>query len=95
MTGAQTAFPAALRHPDAAAWLAQTQAQLARCGPGERFVVDAAPLADFDSSALAVLLDLQRAAGLRGVDLRLAGISAQLQQLADVYGVAGLLPESA
>lgn len=45
-----------------------------------------------DSSAIAVLLEWQRAAQQRGADLRVSGLPPALISLADVYGVAGLLP---
>jgi phospholipid transport system transporter-binding protein len=45
-----------------------------------------------DSSAVAVLLDWQREAAARGVELRVAGVPVAVTSLAEVYGVADLLP---
>ena len=56
--------------------------------------IDLAPLARFDSSALAVLLELGRRHGGdqgRGPGFELANPPAPLRALAEVYGVAGLL----
>lgn len=53
--------------------------------------VDCSALTQLDSSAVAVLLAWQRAAAQRGQSLAIAGASPQLQSLATLYGVAGLL----
>jgi phospholipid transport system transporter-binding protein len=58
--------------------------------------IDLAPLARFDSSALAVLLELGRRHGQgrgpgNGAGFELANPPAPLLKLAEVYGVAGLL----
>lgn len=45
-----------------------------------------------DSSAVAVLLEWQRAARARGVELKVTGPPPGLVSLAAVYGVADLLP---
>ena len=45
-----------------------------------------------DSSAVAVLLDWQREATARGVELRVTGVPAAVMSLAEVYGVTALLP---
>ena len=45
-----------------------------------------------DSSAVAVLLDWQREAAALGVELRVTGVPAAVTSLAEVYGVAELLP---
>lgn len=54
--------------------------------------LDASALAEFDSSAIALLLHARRAAGARGLALRLEGVPAKLRELARLYGVEGLLP---
>ncbi len=59
---------------------------------GPRLVVDAGPLAVFDSSALAVLLECRREALNRGKDFAVKGLPAGLASMADLYGVDGLLP---
>jgi phospholipid transport system transporter-binding protein len=53
--------------------------------------VDCAPLAQFDSSALAVLIAWQRAAHARGVALEVVNLPAGLASLAQAYGVDSLL----
>ncbi|HEV3104882.1 MAG TPA: STAS domain-containing protein [Trinickia sp.] len=49
--------------------------------------VDCTPLAQFDSSALAVLLAWKRAAAARGVAFDIVNLPAGLASLAEVYGV--------
>lgn len=53
--------------------------------------VDCAPLAQFDSSALAVLIAWQRAAQARGAALDIVNLPAGLASLAQAYGVDALL----
>ncbi len=53
--------------------------------------VDCAPLAQFDSSALAVLLAWQRAAQARGSAFDIVNLPAGLASLAQAYGVDTLL----
>ena len=53
--------------------------------------VDCAPLKQFDSSALAVLLAWQRAATARGAALTVVNLPAGLASLAQAYGVNTLL----
>lgn len=55
-------------------------------------VVDAGALVRFDSSALAVLLELRREGLAIGKRFELHGLPAQLGNLAALYGVAELLP---
>ena len=54
-------------------------------------LVNAAPLTKFDSSALAVLLEIRRVALDSGRSFSVQGLPASLQGLAQVYGVAPLL----
>ena len=54
-------------------------------------VLDATPLARFDSAALAVLLELQRQAATLGKRLSIRGLPGRLSDLAALYGIAGLL----
>jgi phospholipid transport system transporter-binding protein len=54
--------------------------------------VDCAPLAQFDSSALAVLLAWERAAQARGIAFEIVNLPAGLASLAQAYGVDSLLP---
>ncbi|MBP0594638.1 STAS domain-containing protein [Paraburkholderia sp. LEh10] len=78
---------ATLTHESAKAALA---AGLARIGGGAT-AVDCAPLTQFDSSALAVLLAWQRAASARGTPLVIVNLPAGLSSLAQAYGVDSLI----
>ncbi|AHI64284.1 lipid asymmetry maintenance protein MlaB [Burkholderia thailandensis] len=78
---------AALTHASAKAALAQG---LARIEAGAT-AVDCGALAQFDSSALAVLLAWQRAARARGVTLDIVNLPPKLASLAQAYGVDTLL----
>ena len=56
-----------------------------------RVSLGGAPLAQFDSSALAVLLAWERAAQARGVKFEIVNLPAGLASLAQAYGVDTLL----
>ena len=58
---------------------------------GAQVVVDGAALNRFDSSALAVLLELRRQCQSTGKELRVTGLPQQLMDLAGLYGIAELL----
>ncbi len=51
------------------------------------FLLDASPLEQFDSSALAVLLACRRQAQALGRQCQVQGLSERLQALARLYGV--------
>jgi len=53
---------------------------------------DLSGVARCDSSAVAVVLEWQRAAKARGLALKVSGAPAGLMSLATVYGVEELLP---
>ena len=55
-------------------------------------VLDASALTEFDSSALAVLLECRREALAAGKGFSVRGLPARLRQLAGLYGVAELIP---
>ncbi|MGJ7508488.1 STAS domain-containing protein [Variovorax sp. GT1P44] len=55
-------------------------------------VVDASALVQFDSSALAVLLECRRDSKALGRGFAVKGLPPRLRELASLYGVAGLLP---
>ena len=55
-------------------------------------VVDAARLRNFDSSALAVLLELRRECARAGKRFAVQGLPSRLRDLATLYGIEGLLP---
>lgn len=63
--------------------------------PGSAVVADASSLTQFDSSALAVLLECRREALALGKSFAVKGLPARLRSLASVYGVAELLPQVA
>jgi phospholipid transport system transporter-binding protein len=78
---------ASLTHESANAAL---DAGLSRISAGAT-EVDCAPLMQFDSSALAVLLAWQRAATARGHAFGIVNIPSGLASLAQAYGVDTLL----
>lgn len=57
--------------------------------------LDASALAEFDTSAIALLLHAQRAVRARALPLQVLSAPLKLQQLARLYGVAALLPLAA
>jgi len=85
------ALPATLTLAQASATAASLRAALQSGPAGVAWALDARALAEFDTSALAVLLELQRAASSRGVELVVTGPPAKLRQLATLYGVDALL----
>ncbi len=83
-------LPAELTHDLATACLAQlVDGMGAEASP---VVVDAAPLKRFDSSALAVLLELRRTCLRAGKTLVVRGQPQHLSDLAALYGIEALLP---
>jgi phospholipid transport system transporter-binding protein len=82
------ALPSTLNHLEAAnhvAWQAHARAS--------QWQIDCATLQHFDSSALALLLDLRRAADAENQTIRISNAPAKLTQLATLYGVNELLVE--
>ncbi len=73
-----------------AAALAQTVPAAVAQGSGP-LQVDASQLQAFDSSTIALLLHTHRLAQAAGRGLLVTGAPAQLVQLAQLYGVEGLL----
>lgn len=82
-------LPAELTHAQAPA-CARMLVQALRSEP-QQVVADASPLQQFDSSALAVLLECRREALVQGKTFAVAGLPPRLQELAGVYGVSELL----
>ena len=70
--------------------LAAEAAQV-KAGAGVELRLSAAPLTDFDSSALSLLLSAARLCTEQGLALKLDDAPAKLQELARVYGVSELL----
>lgn len=59
---------------------------------GKAVVVDASALERFDSSALAVLLELRRECVAHGKTFSIRALPQRLRDLATVYGIVELLP---
>jgi phospholipid transport system transporter-binding protein len=85
-------LPAVLTHA-VACGLFDSVAKEVPSMPGE-VVVDASALSQFDSSALAIVLECRRQALAAGKGFSVQGASGQLLQLAEVYGVATLISAS-
>ena len=83
MAGARYLLPARVTLGDAAAVRAQALAELRAAAPTGPWEVDAGALSTFDSSCLALLLELRRAVAV----LRLRAVPPRLVQLARAYGV--------
>ena len=86
-------LPSTLTH-EAAPGFVQTLAPLVQAQPGD-VVADAGALRKFDSSALAVLLECRRQALASGKTFSVRDLPASLRQLAGLYGIAELIPETA
>lgn len=84
-------LPATLTLAQARETALRLRAELERGPSGAAWEIDASALAEFDTSALAVLLELQRAARARGVGLGLSQPPEKLRRLASLYGVETLL----
>ena len=87
-------LPARLTHDDAPA-CARMLADALRSHGQQTAVADAGPLQEFDSSALAVLLDCRREALAMGKSFSVANMPPRLRELAGVYGVGELLTPAA
>jgi phospholipid transport system transporter-binding protein len=85
-------LPASLTH-ESAADLSRTLKQAVLAQPAD-VVADASALAEFDSSALAILLECRREALAAGKSFSVRAAPPRLQQLAGLYGVADLIPPS-
>jgi len=83
-------LPADLTRNQASACL-QMLVQGLKALSGVAVVVDATALARFDSTALAVLLELRRESQAQGKNLRIRALPDRLRDLATVYGIAELL----
>ena len=81
-------LPARLLHDDAPACLRMLQQGLAAASESST-VVDASALAQFDSSAIAVLLECRRDARSLGRAFAVKGLPPRLRELASLYGVGG------
>ncbi len=70
--------------------LGQVDAALAAAG-GASVVIDASALRDFDTSAVALLLEARRRGKRANVEVRIDGVPPKLVELARLYGVDELL----
>jgi phospholipid transport system transporter-binding protein len=84
-------LPTKLTHDDAPACMRMLQQGL-KGQTDTSTVVDASALTQFDSSALAVLLECRRVSSALGRGFAVKGLSPRLRELAALYGIAGLLP---
>ncbi len=85
-------LPVELTHDQAKSCLAHLSAGVD--GEGAAVVVDAKALERFDSSALAVLLELRRISLRAGKSMVVQGSPKHLTDLATLYGIEGLLPQA-
>jgi phospholipid transport system transporter-binding protein len=85
-------LPSELTHASASACLVQLTAAMKN--ESAQVQVDAAALQRFDSSALAVLLQLRRQCTGVGKSMVLQGLPERLRDLAALYGVQGILPST-
>ena len=91
-TYTSVALPAVLMQAQAQAVVDELASLLSACvSDGGEAVLDASALAQFDSSALAVILACRRAVLARGAQLRVTGLPERAQALAKVYGLSALL----
>jgi phospholipid transport system transporter-binding protein len=86
-------LPPVLTHRASAAFV-RSLAQAVQSEPGD-LVADASALQQFDSSALAVLLECHRQALAAGKVFSVQGAPTRLRELATLYGVAELIPAAA
>lgn len=85
-------LPVELTHDQAKACLAQLVGGLGV--EGASVTVNAKALERFDSSALAVLLELRRTCAREGKTLVVQDLPRHLGDLATLYGIEGLLPSA-
>ena len=83
-------LPSRLTSDNAMMCVEQAAAALVQSAETE-FVVNAKALEQFDSSALAVLLDLRRRAASLGKRIVLHSVQPRLAELANLYGVSHVL----
>ena len=84
-------LPPRLTHDEVPACMRMLQQGVAGHN-GSSTVIDASALTQFDSSALAVLLECRRETVALGRGFAVKALPARLRELASLYGVAALLP---
>ncbi len=85
-------LPSELTHTQARACLQMLVQGLRQHKSSPEVVVDASALQHFDSSALAVLLEIRRECLAMGQYFSIKGLAPKLAALAALYGIAELLP---
>lgn len=85
------ALPKELTHAQANACLAQLRQGLSSSSESV-VTLDASPLLEFDSAALAVLLAFRRQCLKEGRTFAIHGLNSRLADLAALYGIDELLP---
>ena len=88
--GAMTSLPVSLTLRDAQSVLESLRQSFAAQG-GEVWRIDASPVVQLDTSALAVLLECSRMAAAASRKLQIVNPPARMSDLAHLYGVDGLL----
>jgi phospholipid transport system transporter-binding protein len=86
-------LPAVLTHAESAAFAGGLKPQMFLQAP--EVVADASALRQFDSSALALLLECRRRAQAAGKGFSVLSAPGRLRELAVLYGVAELIPATA
>ena len=89
-------LPAVLTHNQADVWARSLTVALRSAAAGKETVIaDASQMTQFDSSALAVLLECRREALSLGLTFFVQGLPPRLRQLAGLYGIESLIPSPA
>jgi phospholipid transport system transporter-binding protein len=89
-------LPAVLTHNQAGVCARSLKVTLhSAAADNEPVIADASEMTQFDSSALAVLLDCRREALALGLSFFVQGLPPRLRQLAGLYGIAALIPAPA
>ena len=88
VSSTQLAFPEQVQHEEARLAWSALKGQLKA---GAKQSVSLAALKTFDSSALALMLALQRSARAQSGELTWTDVPPRMQTLAEVYGVLPLL----
>ena len=83
-------LPAVLTHDAVASFARGIAASIA--AESQAVILDVSGMTDFDSSALALMLECRRTALQNGKSFAVKGAPARMQQLATLYGVAELIP---
>ena len=83
-------LPAALTHAVASGFFQTVEKEMPSLP--KDVIIDASALRQFDSSALAILLECRRQALAAGKVFSVQGAPERLLQLAEVYGVSALIP---